>query len=93
MKTYDLHESVAGRLPIANTFEIEAMRHGDSRLYAAGAMTLGGPQAAVDSFLGLQYSAMAACEDMRGLGLRGLRNLNGVYSFRQWLKWARGVAP
>jgi len=93
MQTYQLPLSVAGRLPVANTFEIPQLRHHNSRLYAAGAMTLGGPQAAVDSFLGLQYAALAAFDDMLQLNLRGLRNLNGMYSFRQWTKWARGVAP
>ena len=69
------------------------MRHGDARCYMAGAMTLGGPMAAVDSFLGLQYSAYAAVRGMQRSRPKGLRRLWGPYSIWQWLKWARGVAP
>jgi pSer/pThr/pTyr-binding forkhead associated (FHA) protein len=93
ISTYSLPLSVAGRLPVSNAFEIEPLRHGQSRLYSAGAMTLGGPQAAVDSFLGLQYAALKAFDNQFQLNLRGMRNLNGLYSFGQWWKWARGVRP
>lgn len=91
--TYGLVMNSAGRLPVSNSYEIEGVRHGDARLYAAGAMTLGGPMAAVDSFLGLQFSALRAVDHMQDMKLTGLRRLNGAYSARQWLKWARGVAP
>jgi hypothetical protein len=69
------------------------MRHGNSRMYASGALTLGGPMAAVDSFLGLQFTALRAADDIQDLELRGLRRLNGLYSAGQWWKWARKVAP
>lgn len=82
-----------GRLAVTNSYEIAAMRHGDSRMYASGALTLGGPMAAVDSFLGLQFTALRAADDMQSLGLRGLRRLNGLNSAAQWWKWARKVAP
>ncbi|MCZ6544882.1 MAG: FHA domain-containing protein [Chloroflexi bacterium] len=81
------------RLSVSNDFEVEAMRHGDARLYAAGAVTLGGPFAAVDSFLGLQYAALRAVDAIRALPSSGVRRLNGLYSVRQWTRWARGVAP
>lgn len=89
--TYGLPLNSVGRLPINNNFEIEQLRHGDARLYAAGAMTLGGPMAAVDSFLGLAYAALLANDSILELRLRGHRKLNGLYSFGQWWKWARGV--
>ncbi len=82
-----------GRLAVTNSYEIEAMRHGNSRMYASGALTLGGPMAAVDSFLGLQFTALRAVDDMQDMGLRGLRKLNGLNSAAQWWKWARKVAP
>ncbi len=82
-----------GRLAVTNSYEIAAMRHGNSRMYASGALTLGGPMAAVDSFLGLQFTALRAVDDMQDMGLRGLRKLNGFSSAAQWWKWVRKVAP
>ncbi len=40
------------------------MSNGPGRVYASGVMTLGGPNAAVDSFLGLQYAALRSVEDL-----------------------------
>lgn len=93
--TYGVARSPVGRIAVNNSFEIEALRHGDGRTYGAGAMTLGGPMAAVDSFLGLQYAALWSVNDMLGSGSppKGLRKLQGTFSFGQWLKWARGVTP
>ena len=89
---YGLPLNALQRLSVSNDFEVEAMRHGDARLYAAGAVTLGGPSAAVDSFLGLQYAALRAVDAIRALPSAGVRRLNGLYSIRQWIRWARGVA-
>ncbi|MEX2238625.1 MAG: FHA domain-containing protein [Dehalococcoidia bacterium] len=93
--TYDLPKNPLGRLHVSNDFEIEAMRHDGARMYAAGAIILGGPYATVDSFLGLQYATLRALKHMRSQGLRSLHNfwLNPLYSFIQWLKWARGAKP
>lgn len=92
ISTYQLDRNPLGRLAVSNDFEITGMRHGDARMYAAGATTLGGPHAAVDSFLGVQYAAYRAVHAMVG-EWRGLRRLSGLYSMRQWLRWVRGVAP
>ena len=91
--TYGLAKNRLGRLQVSNDFEVEGMRHGSAHMFAAGATTLGGPHAAVDSFLGLQYAAYRAVHAMHRLAPKQIRNLNGLYSFRQWLRWARGVAP
>jgi pSer/pThr/pTyr-binding forkhead associated (FHA) protein len=49
---YHLPINPLGRLAVSNEFELAEMRSaGQGRMYAAGAMTLGGPYAAVDSFL------------------------------------------
>ena len=95
METYQLPLNPLGRLAVSNDFEVLGMRHENARLYAAGAVTLGGPYAAVDSFLGLQYAALQSAAAIRGSGLspQGLRPLRGLYSFWQWLRWARGVKP
>jgi hypothetical protein len=46
-------------LQVTNDFEISGLRNGKGRAYAAGTITSGGPYLAVDSFLGLQYSALS----------------------------------
>lgn len=90
---HQLQKNPLGRLQVTNDFEIPGMRHGSARMYAAGATTLGGPHAAVDSFLGVQYAAYRSVESIRQAYPQGIRKLNGPYSFSQWWRWARGVAP
>jgi hypothetical protein len=91
--TYGLPKNPLGRLAVSNDFEVEGMRHGAARMYASGAITLGGPFAAVDSFLGLQYAALRAVHAMQQHAPEHIRRLNGAYSFGQWLRWARRAAP
>jgi pSer/pThr/pTyr-binding forkhead associated (FHA) protein len=93
IERYGLARNPLGRFHVTNDFEIPGMRHGDARMFAAGATTLGGPFATVDSFLGLQYAGLRAVNAMADDGVPGLRRLSGLYSFGQWLKWARRVAP
>ncbi len=69
------------------------MDNRQGRMYAAGVITLGGPYAPVDTFLGLQYSARRAIDDLVGIKNSGVRYLNGFGSFVQWLKWALNQAP
>lgn len=94
IETYGLPQDEKGRIRFSNEFEIEGLRHGSARAYSAGTITLGGgPYAPVDSFLGLQYAGLRAMDAIYRQRARGLRRLNGLYSFLQWTKWARGVAP
>jgi pSer/pThr/pTyr-binding forkhead associated (FHA) protein len=96
IQTYNLARNPLGRLQVTNDFEIEGMRYGEAHLYACGALTLGGPHAGVDTFLALQYCALAAARDMLRYAPnspKGLHHLRGLYSFGQWLKWSRGKAP
>ena len=90
---YGLRRNAKGRMFVTNQFEIEGLRNHDGRVYAAGVMTLGGPYAAVDSFLGLQFAALQSVDDLRRQRAPGVRGLNGFRSFRQYLRWARGVQP
>lgn len=90
---YALPLNTQGRLDVANTFELTALRNGNGRAYASGVITLGGPYAAVDSFLGLQYAALRSVDALVDANAPGLRRLNGVRSFSQWLRWARGAQP
>ncbi len=82
-----------GRLKVANDFEVLGMENGNGRIYAAGIMTLGGPHAAQDSFLGLQYAALRSVEALAALRAPGVHRINGLYSFKQWTRWVRGVHP
>lgn len=80
-----------GRLDVAPTFEVSGTRSGDGRLYASGSITLGGPYAPVDSFLGLQYAAQQICDDLAAEGF--CRRIGPARSVRQWWRWVRGVGP
>ena len=90
-----------GRFVVSNEFELVNMRSTPDaassptagRMYAAGVITLGGPYAAVDSFLGLQYAALRSVDDLVAIAAPGLRHLDGWSSFAQWLKWTRNQAP
>jgi pSer/pThr/pTyr-binding forkhead associated (FHA) protein len=93
IKTYGIPLNKMGKVQVSNDFEITALRHGDARLYAAGAVTLGGPHAAVDSFLGLQYADLRAVTAIQKQSPRKLRRIWGMYSLGQWLSWVRGKAP
>jgi pSer/pThr/pTyr-binding forkhead associated (FHA) protein len=93
IETYDIRRNPYGRFHVTNDFELPAMRHGVARMFAAGATTLGGPFATVDSFLGLQYAGLRAVNAIADTPVPGQRRLSGFYSVGQWLKWARRVAP
>jgi pSer/pThr/pTyr-binding forkhead associated (FHA) protein len=90
---YKLPLNVKRRLEVSDTFEMEALRNGEGRAFAAGSITLGAAYAPVDSFLGLQYAAQRAADQLAETGAPGLRRINGLRSLGQWLKWLRGAAP
>lgn len=90
---YNLPLNPLDRLAVTNDFELVEMRNDRGRVYAAGAITFGGPYAAVDSFLGLQYTALKAVDSLVAARAPRLRYLNGWDSSRQWLKWVRNEAP
>jgi len=90
---HQLGRNPKGRLKVSNDFEVIGMGNGDGHVYAGGIMTLGGPHAAQDSFLGLQYSALRSVDALAALGAPGVHRINGLRSLRQWFRWARGVHP
>jgi len=90
---YSLPLNPFGRLQVANDFEIREMRNHPARMYAAGIITLGGPYAPVDTFLGLQYCAHRSVESLARLRASRVRYLEGLRSLCQWLKWATNLAP
>ncbi len=93
VKHYNLPLNYLGRLVVTNNFEIPELRNGKGQIYASGAITLGGPYAAVDSFLGLQYSALVAVDGLAASRAPGLHRLNMLTSFGQWLKWVFNQSP
>ncbi|MEH2223313.1 FHA domain-containing protein [Nostoc sp.] len=93
VKHYNLPVNHLGRLTVANNFELVEMRSDRGQMYAAGAITLGGPYAAVDSFLGLQYAALVAVDGLAAARAPGVQKLNTISSFRQWLKWVLNQSP
>jgi pSer/pThr/pTyr-binding forkhead associated (FHA) protein len=90
---YNLPLNPLGRLSVSNDFELVEMRVSQGRMYAAGAITLGGSYAAVDSFLGLQYAALRAVDAMTTNKASGIRRLNGLNSLFQWGKWVANQSP
>ena len=88
-------------LQVSNEFELTTLAspnqqnaslpHG--RLYAAGVTTLGGPYAAVDSFLGLQYAALRAVTHLAKFKPEGLKSLSPIRSIAQWLRWVMNQTP
>ncbi|MDY7099697.1 MAG: hypothetical protein S0880_00780 [Actinomycetota bacterium] len=76
-----------GRLDVTRSFEIIGTRAEPGRLYASGSMTLGGPYSPVDSFAGLQYSALKIADDLAGLGFT--RRIGVARSIGQWWRWAQ----
>jgi pSer/pThr/pTyr-binding forkhead associated (FHA) protein len=90
---HGLARNPKGRLKVSNDFEVLGMANGDGHLYAAGIMTLGGPHAAPDSFLGLHYAALRSVDALAALHAPGVHRINGLYSFRQWTRWVRGLHP
>ena len=56
-------------------------------MYAVGTMTLGGYFAGVDTFLGLQYSALRIMDDLAKRGF--VKKMGPFRSTAQWWRWAR----
>lgn len=93
VETYNLPTNFLGRLTVANDFSIVGMDNQGGRMFASGAATLGGPHAAVDSFLGLQFSALAIVDSLHRSRSPHLQKINGLRSFSQWLKWLANSPP
>ncbi len=82
-----------GGIGVTPDYEISALRNGSGRAYAAGQITLGGPQPAVDSFLGLQYAALRSADHLAVLGAPNISLFGPLRSFSQWIKWCTNLAP
>ncbi|NRQ35343.1 hypothetical protein HII36_26460 [Nonomuraea sp. NN258] len=76
----------AGRLRVGPNFEVIGAENGNGALYASGAATAGNHFLAVDSFLGMQTSALDIADDLTRRGF--CKGLGPMRSTAQWLKWA-----
>lgn len=92
IERYGLSANPLGRLDVTNEFRVKGMENGAGKMYGSGVITLGGPYAPVDTFLGLQYTARRAVDDLVKIK-SGVCYLEGFDSFRQWCKWALNQAP
>ncbi len=90
---YGLYVNKLGRIHVTNDMEVPGMRNGPGRFFAVGAMTLGGPLAGADTFLGLQAAAAVIVEHLIKATSPGVRRLGPFRSLYQWTKWVRKVAP
>jgi pSer/pThr/pTyr-binding forkhead associated (FHA) protein len=87
VKHYNLPLNSLGRFAVSNSFELREMRCDRGKIYVSGATTLGGPYAAADSFLGLQFAALNIVEHLAKYRSPNLTKLNPFTSLQQWLKW------
>lgn len=92
IERYGLSTNPLGRLDVTNEFRVKGMENGAGKMYASGVITLGGPYAPVDTFLGLQYTARRAVDDLEK-NESGVRYLKGFNSLEQWCKWVLNYAP
>ncbi len=90
---YGLYVNKLGRIHVRNDMEVPGMHNGPGRFFAVGAMTLGGPLAGADTFLGLQAAAAVIVEHLVRAKSPGIRRLGPFRSLYQWTKWVRKVAP
>ena len=90
---YNLDLNPQGRLHVENSFEVKKMRNDRARMYAAGIITLGGPYAPVDTFLGLQYAAHRSTESLAQFRAPNVYYIEGGRSLWQWFKWATNQTP
>jgi pSer/pThr/pTyr-binding forkhead associated (FHA) protein len=83
-----------GQFVVSSEFAIDRLNNGSNgRVYGAGITTAGNSYGPVDSFLGLQYAALAAVCDLTDRNAPSLKRLTGVYSGLQWLRWMTNRPP
>jgi len=80
-----------GRLDVSREFVVRGAENAPGRMYAAGSSTLGAYFATVDSFLGLQYAALQACDDLARQGF--CKHIGPARSIAQWSRWMKRQAP
>ncbi|MEL6981791.1 MAG: hypothetical protein AAFO29_05150, partial [Actinomycetota bacterium] len=80
-----------GRFEVTPSFELAGTRAEPGRIYASGSITLGGYYAGVDSFLGLQYAALAIADDLASAG--AVHKIGAMRSLSEWWRWVKNRPP
>lgn len=80
-----------GRFEVTPSFELAGTRAEPGRIYASGSITLGGFYAGVDSFLGLQYAALAIADDLASVG--AVHKIGAMRSLSEWWRWVKNQPP
>lgn len=93
-RDYNQKETAYRGIAVTPDFEVPGLRQsGGGRVYASGQITIHGPHAAVDSFLGLQYAALRSVDHLYTVGAPNVSRFGAFRSFRQWLRWCLNRAP
>jgi pSer/pThr/pTyr-binding forkhead associated (FHA) protein len=94
VQQYQIPLNSRGQFTVGDNFAIDQLNNGSSgRVYASGITAAGNGYGPVDSFLGLQYTALATVHDMTDRGASALRKLNGLQSLAQWWRWMANRPP
>lgn len=93
VQQYQLPLNSRSQLTVTPEFAIAPLANDRGRVYGAGTITAGGSYGPVDSFLGLQYAALAAVCDLTDGDAPGLKKLTGWRSANQWLRWLLNRSP
>jgi pSer/pThr/pTyr-binding forkhead associated (FHA) protein len=93
VQQYQVALNPGGQFTVGEDFAIDQLDSGTGRVYGCGIITAGNGYAPVDSFLGLQYAALAAVCDMTDRGAPGLKKLTGLQSTAQWWRWMTNKPP
>ena len=94
VQQYQVALNLAGQFNVGEDFAIDQLTNNNNgRVYGSGITTAGNGYAPVDSFLGLQYAALAAVCDLTDRGAPGLKRLTGFPSLAQWWRWMTNTPP
>jgi hypothetical protein len=93
-RDYNQKEIVYRGIAVSPDFEVVDLgQKSGGRVYAGGQVTIHGPHAAVDSFLGLQYAALRSVDHLYEAGAPHVSRFGMMKSFSQWLRWCFNRAP
>jgi hypothetical protein len=76
-----------GRVDVEKSFEVRGARSGEGRMYCSGSAAYGGYFQGVDTFLGLQFSAVRIADDLASVHFG--KRIGPRRSLNQWWKWMR----
>jgi pSer/pThr/pTyr-binding forkhead associated (FHA) protein len=94
VQQYQVALNPRGQFTVGDDFAIDQLNSGTmGRVYGSGITTAGNSYGPVDSFLGLQYAALASVCDMTDRNAPGLKRLTGLQSTAQWWRWMTNRPP